>query len=48
MMRFKKVQGGSMHLNYPELVHKYPAHLAFLVKMNLEKVQYSQTNPNSC
>ena len=42
MMWFEKVQGGSMRLNYPKLVHK---HLAFLLKMYLEKVRYT---PNSC
>ena len=37
-----------MHLNYPKLVHKHPAHLASLVKMYLGKVRYSRTTPNSC
>ena len=33
MMWFKKVRGGSMCLNHPELVHKHPAHLVSPVKM---------------
>ena len=40
---FEKVWGGSMCLNYPELVHKNPAHLTFPSKMYLEKVRYSRT-----
>ena len=28
MMWFKKVRGGSMRLNYTELVQKHPAHIA--------------------
>ena len=29
----EKVQGGSMRLNHPELVHKHPAHLVSPVQM---------------
>ena len=47
-MWFEKVRGGSMCLNNPELVHKHPAHLVSLVKMELEKVRHSRTTPNSC
>ena len=47
IMWFEKVRGGSMHLNYRELVHKHPAHLASYLKMYLQKVRYSRTTPNS-
>ena len=43
IMWFEKVQRSSMCLNYPELVHKHPAHLSFPSKMYLEKVRYSRT-----
>ena len=33
MMWFKKVRGGSMRLNYTELVQKHPAHLASPLNM---------------
>ena len=33
MMLFKKVRGGSMHLNYTELVQKHPAHFASPLNM---------------
>ena len=33
MMWFKKVRGGSMRLNYTELVQKDPAHLASPINM---------------
>ena len=33
MMWFEKVRGGSMHLNYTELVQKHPAHLASPLNM---------------
>ena len=36
-----------MHLNYPELVLTYPAHLVSSVKMYLGKVRYSRTTPTS-
>ncbi|CAI8029935.1 hypothetical protein GBAR_LOCUS16991 [Geodia barretti] len=32
-MWFKKVRGGSMHLNYPEPVHKHPAQISSHLKM---------------
>ena len=33
MMWFKKVRGGSMRLNYTELVQKHPAHLVSPLNM---------------
>ena len=33
MMWFEKVRGGSMHLNYTELVQNHPAHLASPLNM---------------
>ena len=33
LLWFEKVRGGSKRLNYPELVHKHPAHLASPVKL---------------
>ena len=44
-MWFGQVHGGSMHLKYPELVHKQAAHP---LKMCLQKVRYSWTTLNSC
>ena len=40
------VRVGSWRFDALELVHKHPAHLASPIKMNLEKVWYSWTNPN--
>ena len=37
-----------MHLNYSDLVLKYPAHLASSVKLYLEKFRHRRTNPISC
>ena len=34
-----------MYLNHPDLVHKHPVHLASSVKIKLEKVRHSRTNP---
>ena len=33
MMWFGKVRGGSMHLNYTELVQNHPAHLASILNV---------------
>ena len=33
MMWFEKVRRGSICFNYPELVHKHPAHLLYIVKI---------------
>ena len=33
LMWFEKFRGGSMHLNYTELVQKHPAHLASLLNV---------------
>ena len=45
-MWFEKVRGGSMRLNYTELVQKHPAHLASPLNMWIEEVRYCRTTPN--
>ena len=42
------VRGGSLRLNLPELVHRYPTDLVPPVKKQFEKVRSSRTTPNSC
>ena len=39
MMWFKKVRGGSMHLNYTELVQNHPAHLASVTQITDEEIR---------
>ena len=48
LLRRKLVREGSMKSNHPELVCKHPTHLVPQVKVELEKVRYSRTAPNSC
>ena len=37
-----------MCLNHPELGHNHPANLVIPVTINIEKVRYGRTTPNSC
>ena len=47
-LQWRGFDNNAIKPTHPELVCKYPTHLVPHVKVQLEKVRYSRTAPNSC